>query len=338
MFSRMLKKAVSAGGYQAATVSPIQGATNMLPDGPLQYPVKRYLLRRLVHVIFLFAGISVLSFVLLELAPGDFLGEAKLNPQMSPATLAALREQYGLNKSLGQKYLSWLESAARGDFGISFAYNLPVSKILLPRVRKTLQLTLSALLLSWLVAVPLGVWSAAAQNGFVDRAIGLVVSALLATPDLVLACFALVVAVRTRAFHSANPLLPIAVLALGALPILLRHVRAALLDVRNQPFAQVARANGISGAQLWFRCLLPAAANPLTSLFGLSVAGLISSSLLVEVLLGWPGVGPLFVEAIEARDFYLVVDSVMLSALFLSMGTFLADILLYMFDPRIRVE
>jgi len=299
---------------------------------------KRYLLRRLVHVIVLFAGISAFSFVLLELAPGDFLGEAKLNPQMSPATLAALREQYGLNKSLEQKYLSWIESAARGDFGISFTYNLPVSKLLLPRVRKTLQLTLSALVLSWLIAVPLGVWSAAAQDGSVDRAVGVAISALLATPDLVLACFALLVAVRLRAFHSANPVLPIAVLALGALPILLRHVRAALVEVANQPFAQAARGNGISGTQLWFRCLLPAAANPLASLFGLSVAGLISSSLLVEVLLGWPGVGPLFVEAIAARDFYLVVDSVMLSALFLSIGTFLGDILLYVLDPRIRVE
>jgi len=299
---------------------------------------RRYLLRRLVHVIVLFAGISAFSFVLLELAPGDFLGEAKLNPQMSPATLAALREQYGLNKSLGQKYLSWIGSAARGEFGISFAYNLPVSKILRPRVSKTLQLTLSSLLLSWFIAVPLGVWSAAAHNGFVDRAVGVAISALLATPDVVLACLALLMAVRLRAFHSANPVLPVAVLTLGALPILLRHVRAALLDVANQPFAQVARANGISGAGLWFGCLLPAAVNPLTSLFGLSVAGLISSSLLVEVLLGWPGVGPLFVEAIAARDFYLVVDSVMLSALFLSGGTFLADILLYVFDPRIRME
>src|SRR5580692_3283208 len=95
----------------------------MRPDAML----RRYLLRRFIHVVFLLVGISALSFVLLELAPGDFLGEAKLNPQLSAQTIAALREQYGLNKSLPQKYVYWLGSVAKGSFGVSFAYNLPVS-------------------------------------------------------------------------------------------------------------------------------------------------------------------------------------------------------------------
>ena len=117
---------------------------------------RRYLLRRLLHAVFLLAGISVLSFVLLELAPGDFLGEAKLNPQLSPATVAALRQQYGLNQSLPQKYVRWLGSLADGSLGVSFAYNLPVSTLLWPRARKTLQLTVTALLLSWMIALPSG--------------------------------------------------------------------------------------------------------------------------------------------------------------------------------------
>ena len=164
------------------------------------------------------------------------------------------------------------------------------------------------------------------------------ISALLAIPDLVLACVALLLAVRSGGFHSGEAVLPMTVLVLGALPILLRHTRAALLDAAQQPFARAARANGISGWQLWFRWLLPAAANPLVSLFGLSIAGLISSSLLVEAVLGWPGLGPLFLEAIGARDFYLVIGPVMLSAAFLAFGTLLGDILLYVVDPRIRME
>ncbi len=300
--------------------------------------LRRYLLRRFVHVVFLLTGISALSFLLLELAPGDFLGEAKLNPQLSPQTLAALREQYGLNKSLPQKYVYWLGSVAKGSFGISFAYNLPVSTLLWPRALKTLELTITSLVLSWLIAVPLGVWSAALRRGWLDRCLNVAISALLATPDLVLACAALLVAVRFGAFHSGDPVLPVAVLVLGALPILLRHTRAALLSVANEPFARAARANGISGWQLWFRWLLPAAANPLASLFGLSVAGLISSSLLVETILGWPGLGPLFLEAIGARDFYLVIGPVMLSAAVLAFGTLVGDILLYVLDPRIRIE
>ena len=300
--------------------------------------LRRYLLRRFIHVVFLLVGISALSFVLLELAPGDFLGEAKLNPQLSAQTIAALREQYGLNKSLPQKYVYWLGSVAKGSFGVSFAYNLPVSTLLWPRARKTLELTTASLVLSWLMAIPLGVWSAASRHRWLDRSISVAVSMLLAVPDLVLACVALLVAVRSGAFHLGAPVLPVIILVLGALPVLLRHTRATLLSVANEPFARAARANGISGWQLWFRWLLPAAANPLVSLFGLSVAGLISSSLLVEVILGWPGLGPLFLEAIGARDFYLVIGPVMLSAAFLALGTVVGDILLYMVDPRIRTE
>lgn len=300
--------------------------------------LRAYLIRRLAHVVFLLLGISVLSFVLLDLAPGDFLGEAKLNPQLGPETLAALRQHYGLDKSLPQKYAYWLGSVARGDFGVSFAYNLPVSTLLWPRARKTLELTITALLLSWLIAIPLGVWSAAGRGGWLDRGVSLAVSALLAIPDLILACLALLVALRAGIFHSGSFALPLTVLVLGALPILLRHVRATLINAANQPYARAARANGIPRRQLWFRWLLPAAANPLASLFGLSVAGLISSSLLVETIVGWPGLGPLFLEAIAARDFYLVIGPVMLSAAFLAVGMLLGDALLFALDPRIRIE
>jgi peptide/nickel transport system permease protein len=164
------------------------------------------------------------------------------------------------------------------------------------------------------------------------------VSTLLGIPDLVLAAVVFIIAARAGWFHTGDPVLPVAVLVLGATPILLRHVRGAILSISVQPFVRAARSHGIRGVRFWFRWLLPAAAHPLISLFGLSVAGLISSSLLVEAILGWPGLGPLFLEAISARDFYLVVGPVMLSALFLVAGTLLADLLLYALDPRIRVE
>ena len=298
--------------------------------------LNRFLLRRLVHTIGLLAAVSILTFLLLDLAPGDFFAEARINPQLSRATLDSLREQYGLNRNLGQKYLYWLESSARGDFGFSFAYNLPVSKLLWPRARRTLQLTLPALALSWLIALPLGVWSAARSGRSADRLVSGAIALLIATPDLALACLALFVAVRAGRLHSDEIWLPLGVLVLGAVPMLVRHVRAALLEAGSQPYARAARANGIAGIQYWWRWLLPAAANPLTSLFGLSVAGLISSSLVVEVVMGWPGLGPLLLESIASRDFYLVIAPVLLSAAFLSLGTLLADVLLYALDPRIR--
>lgn len=298
--------------------------------------LSRYLLRRLSHAVLLLAGVSALSFGLLELAPGNYLDEARLNPQIAAGTVQALREQYGLNRSLPQKYVHWLGSVAKGDLGVSFAYNLPVSTLVWPRARRTLQITLTALVLSWLIALPLGVWSAAGRNGMLDRALGFGVSTLLAIPDLVLACLVLLVAVHFGLFRAADPVLPILVLVLGALPVLLRHTRSAVLSVADEPYVRVARAHGISGARLWFQWLLPAAANPLISLFGLSIGGLISSSLLVEVVLGWPGLGPLFLDAISARDLYLVIGPLMLSAVFLIAGNLLADVMLYAFDPRIR--
>ena len=297
-----------------------------------------YLLRRLLHAVLLLAGISVLTFLLLEIAPGDFLGEAKLNTQLSPSTIAALRERYGLNQSLPHKYVRWLGSVADGSFGVSFAYDLPVSTLLWPRARKTLQITLVSLVLAWLIALPLGIWTAARRGGWVDRIFGTATSLLLALPDLVLACLALFVAVRMGWYHSGRSALPVTVLVLAALPALLRHVRSAVRAVTEQPYVRAARSFGISGARFWFRWLLPAAANPLTSLFGLSIAGLLSSSLLVETILGWPGLGPLLLEAIAARDFYLVIGPVMLSALFLIAGVLVSDLLLYVLDPRIRVS
>ena len=208
---------------------------------------RRYLLRRLLHAVFLLAGISVLSFVLLELAPGDFLGEAKLNPQLSPATVAALRQQYGLNQSLPQKYVRWLGSLADGSLGVSFAYNLPVSTLLWPRARKTLQLTVTALLLSWMIALPLGV----VERGWPGRMAGsLRRSRRFRTPrlpDLVLACLALFVAVRAGWFRSNSAVLPVTVLVLATLPILLRHVRSAILDVAGQSYVRAARSHGICG-------------------------------------------------------------------------------------------
>jgi peptide/nickel transport system permease protein len=141
--------------------------------------------------------------------------------------------------------------------------------------------------------------------------------------------------VQDVAWHLA---LPVAVLVLGMLPTLVRHVRASMAEVLDSPFALSARAQGIPRQRLLFRHLLPAAANPLISLAGFSLGTLLSASLLIEVVMGWPGLGPFFLEAIMARDFAVVLAVVILSASFLVAGNLLADILLYRVDPRIRMK
>jgi peptide/nickel transport system permease protein len=132
--------------------------------------------------------------------------------------------------------------------------------------------------------------------------------------------------------------LPATALMLLTLPILVRHVRSSLIDVLAAPFIQGTRARGVPPGRLLFRDALRAASNPLISLLGLSIAGLLSTSLVIEALMSWPGLGPLLLDAIAARDLYLVIGAVMSSTALLLAGNFIADALLYVTDPRLRID
>ncbi|MGA7855963.1 MAG: ABC transporter permease, partial [Candidatus Acidiferrales bacterium] len=146
----------------------------------------RYLARRSAHAVFLLLGISIFSFALLQLAPGDFFTALEMNPQVSARTVAALRAQYGLDRPLPVRYGNWLRAVLHGDLGTSFAYNSPVAPLLALRARNTLLLTGTATLLAWLLAIPFGIWSAARVGKWGDRVGGVVTSTLLTVPDLVL--------------------------------------------------------------------------------------------------------------------------------------------------------
>ena len=317
----------------------------------------RYLLRRAFHAVFLLLGVSLLTFLFSSLTPGNYFDEMRLNPQISPDTVAALRAQYQLDRPLPIRYLHWLGAVAHGELGFSFAYNTPVAPLLWVRARNTLLLTGTATLLAWLVALPLGVWSAAQLGRAPDRVLSWTTATLLVVPDLVLALGLLILAVRTGwfptgglasvGFEELSPFrklrdlvshmtLPVLALVLSTLPILVRHVRASVAEVLDAPFLRAARSHGIPDRKLLYHYALRASANPLISLFGFSVGTLLSGSLLVEVIMSWPGLGPLLLEAILARDLYVVIGGVLLSMLFLVAGNLFADVLLYWADPRIR--
>jgi len=319
----------------------------------------RYLFRRLGHALLLLAGVSVLTFLFTALAPGTYFDEMRMNPQIAPETIAALRAQYGLDKPLPLRYASWLSSLLHGEMGFSFAYNSPVAPLLLLRARNTLLLTITSTLLAWVVALPLGIWSAESMGRLPDRLLSWGTAMLLVIPDLALALGLLVFAVKSGwfptggmasvDFEALSPfnklrdlalhmILPVSALVLSTLPLLVRHVRAALVDVLNAPFLLAAWGHGIPKRTLLYRYALPAAANPLISLFGFSIGVLLSGSLLIEVVMSWPGLGPLLLEAILARDLYVVIGGILFSTFFLVGGNLLADLLLYWADPRIRTE
>jgi peptide/nickel transport system permease protein len=317
------------------------------------------LARRALHGLFVLFGVSVLSFVLVELAPGDFFGEMRLDPRISEATLRTLRARHGLDRPLPERYARWAASLARGELGYSFAYGSPVAPLLWPRVRNTLLLTGTATALAWALAIPIGVWWAAARGAFARRGLAVLMAVLLALPDILLSLALLLLAVRTGWFPTggmtsvgheemstaarlrdvmAHLVLPVAALVLCVLPAVTRHVRASVGSALDAPFVQAARGHGIPEWRVLFRHALPAAANPLISLFGLSLATLLSMSLLVEIVMSWPGLGPLLLEAILARDFHLVLGLVLASTVLLLAGNVLADLLLLAADPRIRAE
>lgn len=311
----------------------------------------RYFERRLVHSVALLIAISVLAFTLSQLAPGSFLDEMKLNPQISAQTLAGLRAQYGLDQPLPVRYFRWLKSVATGDFGYSLAYNMPVKTLIWDRLGNTLLLGATAMVLAWVVALPCGIWSAYKAHRWPDRILVASSTLLLGTPELALALLFILVAAhfgnagtefeksRSGVASAVRGLrIPAVVLALAAFPILFRHIRSAMAQAWRSPFLQAARGHGIGNMRLLLRHALPAAANPLISLFGLSLAGVVSASFLVEVITGWPGIGPLFLEAIYSRDFHVVMAVVMLFSLFLIIANLIADLLLYAADPRVRAE
>jgi peptide/nickel transport system permease protein len=318
----------------------------------------KYIGRRLLHNVLLVCGVSLFAFFLAASAPGDFTDTLRLDPSISQQTLAAQRARFGLNESLPRRYFDWLGHVVRGDLGYSVAYDAPVASLLWPRMRNTLALTLIATLLAWSIAIPLGAWGAARPHGL-GRFLCGGTAGLLAIPDILLALLFLLFAARTGWLPTGGMLsvgfenfsfwgkvqdaarhmfLPVVALVLGALPILVAHVRAAVADAFETPFYRAARAHGIHRRQLFLRYALPMAANPLISLFGLSLASLLSASLLVEVIMGWPGLGPLILNAVEARDAQVVVATALASTLFLLAGNWISDVLLYFHDPRIRAE
>lgn len=318
-----------------------------------------YIGRRLARAILLLIGVSALCFLFTEMAPGSFFDEMRLNPQISPETISALRSHYGLDQPLLVRYGRWMKSALHGDLGYSIAYNTPVAPLLWSRAKNTLLLTTTTLVLTWMISVPLGVWTANRSGGLLDKVVSLTCSFLISVPELVIAVALLAIAVRWRVLRVGGMMsadfenfsawtklqdlllhlaLPAFILVLCETAVIVRHVRASVLEVLDAPYVQAARGFGTSQTRLLFRHVLPVAANPAISLLGFSLAGLLSGSLMVEVICGWPGLGPLILEATLSRDLYLVIGGIMFSALFMIGGNLVADVMLLALDPRIRRE
>lgn len=317
----------------------------------------RVLLERAIRAAVLLFGVSLLSFFLLEAAPGDFFDELRLNRQINPGTVAALRAEYGLDRPPLVRYGRWVQSALHGHFGYSLQYRVPVERVLWERAANTLLLTGIALALAWLIALGVGLATATASRRWPDRLAGGIAAAMLALPDVLITLVLLSIAAHSGWFPAggmssidAPPglenaaadvarhlVVPVAILVISIAPGLLQHVRHALADAVPRPLAVALTARGLPRRRVIVRHALRLAAAPLAALGGLSLGTLLSASLLVEALVGWPGLGALLLEAVTARDEYVIVGATIVSTLFLVCGNAVGDAVLYATDPRSRI-
>lgn len=310
----------------------------------------RFILRRFVSAIPLLFGITLISFLLLELAPGDFFTQLQQDPTIARETLDRYRRDFGIDRPLAVQYLYWLKNLCRGNLGISLQYRIPVMDLLLPRLGNTLALSISALLLSWLVAVPMGVVAARFAGSLPDRLLGFFSFVGLSVPEFLLAFFAIFLAAHTGWFpvggtgqldgdvgsylwHLAAPAI---VLTVGSVAYLQRLMRSNVLEELGKDYVRTARAKGLSGPFVLWRHAVPNAINPMITIFGMQLATVASGAALVENIMAWPGLGKLLLDATLSQDIYVVMASLLFGSLFLVLGNLCSDITLAFIDPRIR--
>jgi peptide/nickel transport system permease protein len=293
-----------------------------------------WLVRRVLAAMIQLALLSVVLSALFRATPGDFFTGDLADPQRSKSSIAAARESSGANQSWARQYVEWVRSSLHGEFGRSLAYGTPVSRLVAPRIMGTLQIALPALALAWLFGLAGAVASLRLRPAWAADP-GAAAAAMV--PDVVTVSLLLWVAVWAGVSVTGR-WLPVAGLICAIAPVVFLHASGALRESRELEFVRIAQSRHLPGTVLWGRYILPAAANPLLSLAGLSVASAIGSSFVVEVLTGWPGIGPLFLDAVQARDYPVVQSVLMLLAAVLSLSNLVADLALYRLDPRIRLN
>ncbi len=319
-----------------------------------------YTIKRLLHLIPILLGVSLLTFLLMSLTPGDYYTQLSQNPQISPEKVAQLRAERHLDKPWYVQYGYWLKNAVlHGDLGYSIAYKISASQLIVSRLWNTFLLSFCATALAWCVAVPLGIWAAVKKDSWADRLCSMIAFVGLSIPDVLLALLALMFAAATgwlpvggaqsslydlmtpwqqfldRAQHL---ILPTLVLAASDLAGVMRQMRSNMLDSLRAEFVTTARAKGVPEGWVIYKHVLRNAINPLLTIFGYSLAGLLSGAFIVENIMAWPGLGRLTMEAFSSKDYQLVVASVVMATGLLVAGNFVADLLLAWSDPRIRLK
>ncbi len=322
-----------------------------------------FLLRRLALGFVTIWLISIMSFAIIQLPPGDFVSAyiaqlAASGSSVSAEEADAMRRLYGLGQPFYVQYFKWISRVVVGDFGESMEWRRPVLDVIGDRIWLTLLLSVGALILTWALALPIGIYSAVRQYSFGDYAFTLVGFMGIAVPNFLLALiimyfsfkylnanvgglfsaeFALAPWSWAKAWDLAKHIpLPAFILALGGTAQLIRIMRANLLDELRRPYVVTARAKGLSENRVIIKYPVRAALNPFASNIAYLFPSLVSGSIIISIVLGLPTVGPLLVKSLVSQDMFLAGTIVLMLGVLTVIGTFISDLVLMWVDPRLR--
>lgn len=318
-----------------------------------------FIIRRILIIIPMMIAVSIICFALTELQPGDYTTQYLSNPRISPQQIEKIREDLNLDKSAPVRYMLWIKGVVVGDFGYSFAHKRPVSELINERIWWTIAISLSTYVLQWLIAVPLGIFSAYHPYTKRDYALTFVSFVGVSMPEFFIA----LIMVFIMLFFGASSVgglfstefigvsmsfakfidllkhiwLPIIVIGIPGVTSLLRVMRGNLLDTMQQPFVESMRARGL-GEKKVRKHILKNALNPMVSIAGMQLPMLFSGTIIAAIVLNLPTMGPFFYKALLSQDQYLVMAFLMLIAFITQVANIISDIALAMLDPRIKLN
>lgn len=324
-----------------------------------------FILRRVLWMVPSFFAVSVVAFTIIQLPPGDFVTSyaADLATSGSPAnaaTLDAMRIRYGLDQPMVVQYFQWVGNALRGDLGISFEYRTPVADIIWNRLGMTTLVAFCTLLFVWIVAFPVGIFSAVRQYSVGDYIVTFLCFLGMATPNFLLALLVMYLSVEFLGYSVGGLFspefinapwsaarvvdllkhlwIPVFVLGVAGIAALVRIMRANLLDELGKPYVETGRAKGLGETTLILRYPTRVALNPFISTVGWVLPVLVSGDVIVSSVLSLPTAGPILIQALKTQDMYLGGALIMFQCILVLIGTLLSDILLVWCDPRIRYD
>ncbi|GIV77629.1 MAG: ABC transporter permease [Litorilinea sp.] len=325
----------------------------------------QYIVQRLLLMVITLIAVSIVSFVVIELPPGDYLTAytatlAASGDSVDQAQLEALKHRFGLDLPLYQRYFKWIWGVLHGDFGYSFGWNKPVSELIWERVGLTFLISFTALIFTWILGFIIGVYSAVRQYSIGDYIFTAFSFIGLGIPDFLLALVLLWVGYRyfdtnvgglfSREFQTEpwswakfvdmlkHLWVPLIILGIGGTAGLIRVMRANLLDELRKPYVETARAKGVSETKLLLKYPVRIALNPFVSTAGWALPGLINGATIISIVLSLPTTGPLLLNALLVQDMYLAASFILILSALTVIGTLLSDIMLAWLDPRIRYQ